>query len=283
MTLWDRILSSLQRKMNSQSFNTWLRPTQQLSLADGALQIEVPSAVFAEFIHKNYLPLIEESARELSIADLRLHFTSRDHEVARRHAPPPARDAGRDAGREVTHVATTHAAVTHGPVSPAPVTHAPARAVTPRWPVMTVSEAPVAPKPPSATPAHGTFSSVISRYTFDSFVVSSCNQFAHAAALAVAEQPSSAYNPLYVYGGVGLGKTHLMHAVGNQIGRQFPGMRRLYISAETFMNELINAIRFDRLPAPEKETLLNASLRSSKSAANLIRASTAATLSSLRQ
>jgi chromosomal replication initiator protein len=239
MTLWDSILSSLQRKMNSQSFNTWLRPTQQLSLADGALQIEVPSAVFAEFIHKNYLPLIEESARELSIADLRLHFTSRDHDVTRRPAAPPARDTGidpgrepgRDAGREVTRF---------------PTAHAPAAAAAPRWPVMTVSEAPVAPKPPSATPPHGTFSSVISRYTFDSFVVSSCNQFAHAAALAVAEQPSSAYNPLYVYGGVGLGKTHLMHAVGNQIGRQFPGMRRLYISAETFMNELINSIRFEK-------------------------------------
>jgi chromosomal replication initiator protein len=239
MTLWDSILSSLQRKMNSQSFNTWLRPTQQLSLADGALQIEVPSAVFAEFIHKNYLPLIEESARELSIADLRLHFTSRDHDVTRRPAAPPARDTGIDPGREPDRNAGRE-------VTRFPTAHATAAAAAPRWPVMTVSEAPVAPKPPSATPPHGTFSSVISRYTFDSFVVSSCNQFAHAAALAVAEQPSSAYNPLYVYGGVGLGKTHLMHAVGNQIGRQFPGMRRLYISAETFMNELINSIRFEK-------------------------------------
>jgi len=238
MTLWDTILSSLQRKMNSQSFNTWLRPTQQLSLADGALQIEVPSAVFADFIHKNYLPLIQESARELAISDLRLHFTSRDHDVARRPPPLPPRDSGRDvvrdAGRETTRPA---------PIPP------PSPGVA-RWPVMTVSEAPVAvaPRPagPSATPSHGTFSAITSRYTFNSFVVSSCNQFAHAAALAVAEQPSSAYNPLYVYGGVGLGKTHLMHAVGNQIGRLFPGMRRLYISAETFMNELINAIRFEK-------------------------------------
>jgi chromosomal replication initiator protein len=228
MTLWDRILSSLQRKMNSQSFNTWLRPTQQLSVADGALQIEVPSAVFADFIHKNYLPLIEESARELAIADLRLHFTSRDHDVARRPSPP------------------SHAPAAHAPAAHAPATHTAVPAPAPRWPVMTVSEAPAAAKPSATPPAPGTFSSVTSRYTFDSFVVSSCNQFAHAAALAVAEQPSSAYNPLYVYGGVGLGKTHLMHAVGNQIGRLFPGMRRLYISAETFMNELINAIRFEK-------------------------------------
>ncbi len=83
------------------------------------------------------------------------------------------------------------------------------------------------------------------KYNFDSFVVSSCNQFAHAAAMAVAEQPSSSYNPLYIYGGVGLGKTHLMQAIGNRmLGGTRTKMR--YISSETFMNELINAIRFEK-------------------------------------
>jgi chromosomal replication initiator protein len=83
------------------------------------------------------------------------------------------------------------------------------------------------------------------RYTFSSFVVSSCNQFAHAAAMAVAEQPKRAYNPLYIYGGVGLGKTHLMQAIGNRVGCN-SRMRMTYLSSENFMNELINSIRFEK-------------------------------------
>jgi chromosomal replication initiator protein len=84
------------------------------------------------------------------------------------------------------------------------------------------------------------------RYTFDSFVVGNSNQFAQAACQAVAELPSRSYNPLFIYGGVGLGKTHLLHAVGHQIARLYPHLRLLYLSSERFTNDLINAIRYDR-------------------------------------
>ena len=84
-----------------------------------------------------------------------------------------------------------------------------------------------------------------SRYTFSTFVVSSCNQFAHAAAMAVVEQPTRAYNPLFVYGGVGLGKTHLMQAIGNCLSKR-GAIHMCYVSSENFMNELINAIRFEK-------------------------------------
>jgi len=83
-------------------------------------------------------------------------------------------------------------------------------------------------------------------YTFSRFVVGFCNQFAHAASVAVAEQPAKAYNPFFIYGGVGLGKTHLMHAIGHCIKAQSPQMRLMYMSSEQFMNELINSIRYDK-------------------------------------
>src|SRR5437660_2929797 len=85
------------------------------------------------------------------------------------------------------------------------------------------------------------------RYTFDSFVVGKSNEFAHAASRAVAEQPSKAYNPLFLYGGVGMGKTHLMHAIGHTIKRRNPAMRLSYVSAEKFTNEVINSLRFERM------------------------------------
>jgi chromosomal replication initiator protein len=85
------------------------------------------------------------------------------------------------------------------------------------------------------------------RYTFDAFIVGSSNQFAHAACRAVAEAPSRSYNPLFIYGGVGLGKTHLMHAVGQYVLRHDPALKLTYISSERFMNEMINAVRYDRI------------------------------------
>ncbi len=103
-------------------------------------------------------------------------------------------------------------------------------------PLVIASEPVTAPPEPSLS----------AKYTYESFVVGSCNQFAHAASLAVAEAPGRTYNPLYLYGGVGLGKTHLMHACGHAIKARNQHLKLCYISSERFMNDLINAIRYDK-------------------------------------
>jgi chromosomal replication initiator protein len=104
-------------------------------------------------------------------------------------------------------------------------------------------------RPAAAAPAPPVNRSLVlnPRFTFDTFVVGSSNQFAHAAARAVGESPSRSYNPLFLYGGVGLGKTHLMHAIAHEILQRSPQMRVAYLSAERFLNELINALRFEKM------------------------------------
>ena len=106
-----------------------------------------------------------------------------------------------------------------------------------RMPDLDGEEAPSAEEP-------GTLSA---RYSFGTFVVGPSNQFAHAACRAVAEAPSRSYNPLFIYGGVGLGKTHLMHAIGHYVVSHLTNLKLTYISSERFMNEMINAVRYDRV------------------------------------
>ncbi len=196
MNLWEEVLRKVEPKLNSQVFDTWLKPTQQLTLCDGTLEVEVPSTFFAEWINNHYLAMIRDSLSEVHAGDLAIRFKTRPDIIP---AEPPAEVPMERFLRRRT----------------------------------------VPPQPPGP-------SSLNPRYTFDSFVVSSSNQFAHAAAKAVAEQPGMHYNPLYIYGGVGLGKTHLMHAVGNHLARMRPDLRQRYLSTENFMNELINAIRFEK-------------------------------------
>ena len=128
--------------------------------------------------------------------------------------------------------------------------------------VLFVTEDADATKPTTAVPAGGSLpseppeseeiiadqpGSLAPRYSFDAFIVGPSNQFAHAACRAVAEAPSRSYNPLFIYGGVGLGKTHLMHAIGHYVLTHLRSLKLTYISSERFMNEMINAVRYDRI------------------------------------
>jgi chromosomal replication initiator protein len=126
---------------------------------------------------------------------------------------------------------------------------APIAFVTEDVPMPIVPEPAVAPdveadEPVADEEAQGILSP---RYSFDTFIVGPSNQFAHAACRAVAEAPSRSYNPLFIYGGVGLGKTHLMHAIGHYVATHLKNLKLTYISSERFMNEMINAVRYDRI------------------------------------
>jgi chromosomal replication initiator protein len=180
-----------------------------------AIHLRVPDRVFVDWIQNNYGEIIEEALVEVGLSGHSLHF-----EVSAR--------AGAVAKTE-----------NHAGASPASLP-----------PAQDNDPTRVRPHPAAARTRYSEQESsellLNQKYTFETFVVGSSNQFAHAAALAVAEGPSRTYNPLYLYGGVGLGKTHLMCAIGHRVKERNRHLRLCYISAERFMNELINAIRYEQ-------------------------------------
>ena len=181
------------------------------------------------------------------------------HGVVQQHGVPEHRSVGQVVSRHIPeHGAAPqpvaeHPVVEHpvaaGSAEPAPAdgtdTHP---AGTDVWPTFAGAGQATAVAQPYTAPAKPQTSQtrLNEKYTFDTFVIGSSNRFAHAAAVAVAEAPSSAYNPLFIWGESGLGKTHLLHAVGHYAQRLFPGMRVRYVSTEEFTNDFINSLRDDR-------------------------------------
>jgi chromosomal replication initiator protein len=209
---WLQILGALEKKVIRQSYETWLKPTRYSHAAGRTLYVRVPSAEF-QHIGDKYGDLIQEAIdlQSLEFDDVVFVTASEDPSI-----PPQRKDGG------------------FGPLS---------------------AHAPTAPPPAPnhrAAPEQARFdwstaAQLNSRYTFDNFVIGNGNQFARAASLAVAERPSRAYNPLFLYGGVGMGKTHLMHAIGHEVKRRQPVANICYVSAEKFTNEMITSLRNDRM------------------------------------
>lgn len=206
MNIWEDVLARIETKINRHSFYTWFKPTSFLADQGGSISVQVPNALFRDWLTKHYSTVLNEALSELNRT-----------------------------GTSVTFVAEGQPSVAEPLPSEDPIVQTLADAE------MTAAEVEDAP-PPATAPA-----GLNPRYTFETFIVGSSNQFAHAASRAVAEAPSRSYNPLFVYGGVGLGKTHLMHAVGHYVLQHNPGFRLTYISSERFMNEMINAVRYDRI------------------------------------
>jgi chromosomal replication initiator protein len=200
-------LAALERRLSKQAFETWFRPLRITpSGTTGVLRIAVPNSTVRDWIVSQYSGALKESLLELNLDTCRIEWALPQAEKA---------GAGRDSGTPISARgpgkgrASIDPELIDGPQ---------------------VAEIPSSP--------------LNDKYTFESFVVASCNRFAHAAALAVVEAPGKTYNPLYLYGGVGLGKTHLVQATGHAIKKANPKLQVSYLSLERFMNELINAIRY---------------------------------------
>src|SRR5664280_1439075 len=206
---WIQILSALEMKVIRQSFETWLKPTRFSHAAGRTLYVRVPSAEF-QHIGDKYGDLIQEAIDLQSLEFDDVCFVTAEEDPS---IPSPRKDGG------------------FGPIS----THTPA-----------------APLPAQRTPIQqsidwSTAAQLNQGYTFDAFVIGNGNQFARAASLAVAERPSKAYNPLFLYGGVGMGKTHLMQAIGHEIKKRQPEKSICYVSSERFTNDMINALRYSKM------------------------------------
>ncbi|HEY0426317.1 MAG TPA: chromosomal replication initiator protein DnaA [Pyrinomonadaceae bacterium] len=223
--VWNSILQSVEKRLNRQIFDAWFRPIQfdGCDEQDKVLHLRA-SQVNKDWVSTYYSEVITQTLKELNLTSYKLDW---EVEESEHHKDEFADDD------EPEFFFEKQNSITNAPVASNYIEKPKAEILIKTNPTNFVDIEPIE-------------NSLNAKYTFEKFVVGSCNQFAHAAALAVAESPGKTYNPMYIYGGVGLGKTHLMHAAGHAIKERNRHLRVAYISAEKFMNELINAIRYDK-------------------------------------
>jgi chromosomal replication initiator protein len=221
--IWSGILEDLERHLSAQALETWLRPLHFQAATDSTLRISAPNQFHLQYVEDKFGSLLRES-------------------VVRRLGPGGRIEMVVN-GASSSPIATNDpwAAPDPGPAHPGSATGAGADPAEDREVAEYTSRLSRATERPSR-PKHET-TPLNPKYTFEAFVVGKSNQFAHAAALAVAQHPAVAYNPLFIFGGSGLGKTHIMQAIGNAILREKPDTLVHYASAENFMNEMIGAIQ----------------------------------------
>ncbi len=207
---WVRVLDALEKKVNRHSYETWLKPTRYSHASNRILFVRIPTAEFRH-VGDKYADLIQEALDNLELGYEDVKFVTAEDDPSN----TPIRHNG---GLSMPGSGTT--------LGPQPVSGL---------------------QPSQARFDWDSAAQLNPRYTFDGFVIGSGNQFAHAACQAVAERPSKAYNPLFLYGGVGMGKTHLMQAIGHEIKRRSPQAAICYVSSEKFTNEMINSLRYDKM------------------------------------
>jgi chromosomal replication initiator protein len=209
--VWQRVADRILESLGQVGYETWIRPLNFIGLQDRVATIEAPNHFFREWVRDNYLDLIQQVLSD-------------------------------ELGESVdVKLAACKDSLNHKLAGAAPATSCHARPTT-------AAKSTAVANPDCAGQRIGIHPQLNPRYTFAEFVVGSSNQFAHAAALAVANRPGERYNPVFIYGGVGLGKTHLATAIGHHLWSSSSRQRKvLFMPAEVFMNELISSIRREKM------------------------------------
>ncbi len=205
--MWEKVLEEAEKHLTKPSFETWLKSTKPLSINNGMIIIEVPNDFTRDRLENTHKELLLDAVKKVSNQEYSIYFQC-EPTIKEHYYNTFFDDAQHKVANSIYAVPQKH----NSDCSPTTLPYQTAPWLNPK-------------------------------YTFETFVVGSCNRLAHAASFAVAEAPSQAYNPLFVYGGVGLGKTHLMHAIGHFVITNYPNYNVCYLSSEKFMNEFINAIR----------------------------------------
>ncbi|MDN3522875.1 chromosomal replication initiator protein DnaA [Halomonas ramblicola] len=239
LALWQQCLDTLQDELSSQQFNTWIRPLQAEEGDAGELCLLAPNRFVRDWVSDKYAKRIGELMRELSPARPPKVVLSVG---SRRAAPTPQ-------PRELGHpVSAGH----RRPMAPA--VHAPPRGdVADEGEIESSGEEVAAPRRPAGerqVQVEGSLkhnSGLNPNFTFETFVEGKSNQLARAASRQVSENPGGAYNPLFLYGGVGLGKTHLMHAVGNALAGRRENARVVYLHSERFVADMVKALQLNAI------------------------------------